>query len=173
MDHPASLQLFFTVMIHLANIPGSKGFVLPLGILPSLITSSEHIVRTFLRHRRFIPEIKRFHQRSKVLAVHVRDELRLVLSRVTDFATAEDMLGDPKHSLWNNGAIREGLIQYLGSSYDIWIGISEQLSQELELVAKKCRALDAMESPDPSMIVCFPQLHNVPFSAGFLALLTS
>ena len=145
-------------MIHLANMPGSKGFVLPLGILPSLITSLDYIVRIFLRHRRFIPEVKRFHQLSIVLAVHLRDELRLILSRVTEFATAEDMLGDPKHSLWNNGAIREGLIQYLGSSYDIWIGILEQLSQELELVAKECRALDAMESPDPSNIVCFLHL---------------
>ena len=90
-------------MIHLVNMPGSNGFVLPLGILPSLITSSNYIVRTFLRHRRFIPEIKRFHQRSKVLAVRLRDELRLILSRVTEFATAKDMLGDPKHSLWNNG----------------------------------------------------------------------
>ena len=160
-------------MIHLANIPGSQGFVLPLGILPSLITSSEHIFRIFLRHRRFIPEIKRFHQRSKALAVHLRDELRLILSRVTEFATAEDMLGDPKHSLWNNGAIHERLIQYLGSSYEIWIGILEQLSQELELFIKECQTLDAMESPDPSNVVCFPRVHNVPFSAGFLALLTS
>ena len=139
-------------------MPGSNGFVLPLGILPSLITSSDYIVRTFLRHRRFIPEIKRFHQRSKVLAVRLRDELRLILSRVTEFATAEDMLGDPKHSLWNNGAIRKGLIQCLGSSYCIWIGFLEQLSQELKIVAKECRALDAMESPDPSIIVCFPRV---------------
>ena len=141
---------------------GSKSHGLPLGILPSLITRSDYIVNTFSRHRRFIPEIKRFHQRSNGLAVRLRDQLRVILSRVTEYGTAEDMLENPKHSFWSNGAIHEGLIQYLGSSYDLCIGILEQLSQELEVVAKECRALDAMESPDPSIIVCFPPVYNVP-----------
>ena len=68
------------------------------------------------------------------------------------------MLGNHKHSFWSNGAIHEGLIQYLGSSYDLCIGILEQLSQELEIIARECRALDATESPDPSTIVCFPHV---------------
>lgn len=104
-------------------MPGSKSFGLPLAILPSLITRSDYIVSTYSRHRRFIPEIKRFHQRSKVLAVHLRDQLRVILSRVTEFETAEDMLENPKHSFWNNGAIHEGLIQYLGSSCDLCLGV--------------------------------------------------
>ena len=139
-------------------MPGPKSLELPLSILPYLIKRSDYVVSTFSRHRRFIPEIKRFHQRSEVLAIHLRDQLRVILSRVTEFGTAEDMLKDPKHSFWSNGAIHKGLIQYLGSSYDLCIGILEQLSQELEIIAKECRALDAMESPDPSNIVRFPQL---------------
>ena len=154
-------------------MPGSKNSGLSLVVLPSLIARSDYIVSTFSRHSRFIPEVKRFHQRSKVLAIHLRDQLRVILSRVTEFRTAEDMLEDAKHSFWSNGAIHEGLIQYLGSSYDLCLGIVEQLSQELENVAKECRALDAMESPDPSMIVCFPHVHNVPSFSGVLTLLTS
>ena len=172
MDHPAALQLLSTISIYLANMPGSKSFGLPLGILPSLIKRSDYIVSTFSRHRRFIPEIKRFHQRSKVLAVHLRDQLRVILSRVTEFETAEDMLENPKHSFWSNEAIHEGLIHSLGSSYGLCLRILEQLSQELEIVAKKCRTLDAMESPDPNL-VCFPHGHNIPCFSGFLALLTS
>ena len=143
-------------MIYLASMPGSRSFGLPLAILPHLVTRSDYIVSTYSRHRRFIPEIKRFHQRSKVLAVHLRDQLRVILSRVTEFGTAEDMLENPKHSFWSNGTIHEGLIQYLGSSCDLCLGVLEQLSQGLEIVAKECRALDAMESPDPGIIVCSP-----------------
>ena len=92
-------------MIYLAYMPGSKSFGLPLAILPSLITRSDYIVSVYSRHRRFIPEIKRFHQRSKALAVHLRDQLRVIVSRVTEFGTAEDMLEHSKHCFWSNGAI--------------------------------------------------------------------
>ncbi len=162
-----------TKFIYLANMPRSKSSGRGLSILPYLIARSDYIVSTFSRHRRFIPEIKRFHQRSKVLAVHLRDELRLILSRVTEFRTAEDMLENPKHCLWSNAAVLEGLIQYLGSSYDLCLEVVEQLSQELENIAKECLALDAMESPDPNIIVCFPHVHNFPCFSDTLTLLTS
>ena len=140
-------------------MPGSKNSEPSFGILPSLIAHCDYIDSTFSRHLRFIPEIKRLHQRSKVLAEHLRDQLRVILSRVIEFETAEDMLENPKHSFWSNGTVHEGLIQYLGSSHDLCLGIVEQLSKELEIVAKECRALDAIESPDPSMIVCLSHVH--------------
>ena len=139
-------------------MPGPKSSALPFGILPYLIKRSDYIVSTFSPNRRFVPEIKRFHQLSEILAINLRDQLRIILSRVTEFETAEDMLGNHKHSFWSNGAIHEGLIQYLGSSYDFCVGILEQLSQELEIIARECRALDAMESPDPGIIVCLPHV---------------
>lgn len=142
-------------------MPGSRISEPSFGILSSLIARSEYIVSAFSRHRRFIPEIKRLHNRSKVLAVHLRDQLRVILSRVMAFEAAEDMLENPKHSFWSNRTVHEGLIQYLGSSYDLYLGIVEQLSKELEIVAKECRALDAIESPDPSIIVCLSRVHHV------------
>ena len=145
--------------MYTANMPGSKISEPSFDILPSLIARSEYIVSAFSRHRRFIPEIKRLHQRSKVLAVHLRDQLRVILSRVMRFDTAEDMLENPKHSFWSNGVVIQGLIQYLGSSYGLYLEIVEQLSQELETVTTECRALDAIESPDPSMIVCLSHVH--------------
>lgn len=147
--------------MYIANMPGSRISEPSFDILPSLIARSEYVVSTFSRHRRFIPEIKRLHQRSKVLAVHLRDQLRVILSRVMRIDTAEDMLENPKHSFWSNGVVLEGVVQYLGSSYGLYLEIVEQLSKNLEIVAKECRALDAIESPDPSMIVSLYHGHYV------------
>lgn len=91
--------------MYIANMPGSRISEASFGILPSLIARSEYIVSTSSRHRRFIPEIKRLHQRSKVLAVNLRDQLRVILSRVIGFETAEDILENPKHSFWSNGTV--------------------------------------------------------------------
>ena len=82
------------------------------------------------------------------------------------------MLENLKHSFWSNGTVHKGLILYLGSSYDLYLGIVEQLSKELDIVAKECRALDAIESPDPSTIVCLFHVH-VPQFSSILTLLTS
>ena len=146
----------YTVNMLRSRIPESN-----FSILPSLIARSEYIVSTCSRHRRFIPEIKRLHQRSKVLSVDLRDQLRVILSRVIGFETAEDMLENPKHSFWSNGGVYEGLILHLGSSYDLCLGIVWQISEELEIVAKECRALNAITSPDPSNTVCLSHVYYV------------
>ena len=154
-------SLLFISFMYTVNMPRPKISESSFSILPSIIARSEYIVSTCSRHRRFIPEIKRLHQRSKVLAVDLRDQLRVILSRAIGFETAEDMLENSKHSCWSDGTVYEGLILHLGSSYDLCLGIVRQLSKELEIVAKECRALDAIASPDPSNTVCLSHVHYV------------
>ncbi len=92
---------------------------LVLGVLPLLVSAAEHyedMFRPFTRYRKYNRELQKFQRELEALKTIFRNECQHLLTSITDWEDANQMLQVPGHPFWADPAMDRKFAQQLGSS---------------------------------------------------------
>lgn len=119
---------------------GIEAAGLTLAILPLFVSTIEHyddILRPLSRYRNFTSKVQRFIDELETERTVYRTECQLLLATVAGNKTALDMLRDPRHTSWNNAAIRTRLIGQLGDLGATCSALISRINSKLLEIRKK------------------------------------
>lgn len=111
---------------------------LVLGVLPLLIAAAEHyedVFRPFARYRKYAQEVSKLHRVLEAQRTIFRNECQHLLTSITDWEVANEMLQEPCHPFWADSTMDQKFARQLGSSGNACaatIGLIEEKLKEID-----------------------------------------